>query len=209
MVKKVQRECWSTPTDALDLVSELKDTPGCFVKWETDDLHRLKHVLWSTGQQQVFARQWGGIVIQDNTCLTNRCGLLLSSCPYAAVGGVSSVVYGWSVRRPSRWPLIWSVRPIHDSICDVVVGVGRLGFVQFFGESSTAAQTIPVPISCVQVWHALHALRRSRHGEQNGGLCPGVFLRSVRRHLHVGLEALLHNLRGATGGMRCLSCEHL
>lgn len=75
MVRKVQRELWSTPSDALDLVSSLKDLPGCYVKWETDPLHRLKHVFWSTGQQQLFARQWGGIVIQDNTCLSNRCEL--------------------------------------------------------------------------------------------------------------------------------------
>ena len=73
MVRNVQRELWSTPTDGLDLVSGLKDLPGCYVRWDTDAQHRLKHVLWSTGQQQVFARQWGGIVIQDNTCLTNRC----------------------------------------------------------------------------------------------------------------------------------------
>lgn len=79
MVKQVQRETWSTPTDALDLVSELKDMAGCYVKWDTDELHRLKHVFWSTGQQQVFARQWGGIVLQDNTALTNRC--FFSCCP--------------------------------------------------------------------------------------------------------------------------------
>ena len=73
MIKKVQRETFSTPTDALDLVTELKDMAGCYVRWDTDELRRLKHVFWSTGQQQVFARQWGGIVIQDNTALTNRC----------------------------------------------------------------------------------------------------------------------------------------
>ncbi|CAB1099118.1 unnamed protein product [Ectocarpus sp. CCAP 1310/34] len=75
--QKVQRECWSTPTDALDLVSELKDMAGCYVKYDTDGLHRLKHVFWSTGQQQVFARQWGGIVLQDNTALTNRVLVLI------------------------------------------------------------------------------------------------------------------------------------
>ena len=35
MVRKGQGELWSTPTDALDLVSGLK-LPGCYVKWETD-----------------------------------------------------------------------------------------------------------------------------------------------------------------------------
>lgn len=59
MVRKVQRELWSTPTDALDLITGLKDKAGCYVKWETDDLHQLKHVFWSTGQQQVDARHVG------------------------------------------------------------------------------------------------------------------------------------------------------
>lgn len=63
---------WSTPTDAMELVASLKGTPGCYVEWETDLLHRLKSVFWSTADQQILARQFGGVVIQDNTCLTNR-----------------------------------------------------------------------------------------------------------------------------------------
>ena len=59
MVRKVQGELWSTPTDALDLVSGLKDVPSCYVELDTDALHRLKHVIWSTGQQQLFARHCG------------------------------------------------------------------------------------------------------------------------------------------------------
>ena len=74
MAKKIQRETWSTPTDALDLVASLIHMNGCYVKWETDALHRLKSVIWSTAEQQVLARQFGGIVTQDSTCLTNRCG---------------------------------------------------------------------------------------------------------------------------------------
>ncbi|CAM9288476.1 unnamed protein product, partial [Laminaria digitata] len=77
MVKKIQREMWSTPTDALDLVASLIRMNGCYVNWETDALHRLKSVIWSTAEQQILARQFGGIVIQDNTCLTNRYDLKL------------------------------------------------------------------------------------------------------------------------------------
>lgn len=73
IVKKMQREMWSTPTDALDFVASLIRTPGCFVDWDDDSLHRLKMVFWSTAEQQILARQYGGVVIQDNTCLTNRC----------------------------------------------------------------------------------------------------------------------------------------
>ncbi|CAN0535817.1 unnamed protein product, partial [Laminaria digitata] len=39
--------------------------------------HRLKSVICSTAEQQILARQFGGIVIQDNTCLTNRYDLTL------------------------------------------------------------------------------------------------------------------------------------
>ena len=93
MMKKIQREMWSTPTDALDLVSTLLRMHGCYVNWETDALHRLKSVIWSTAEQQILARQFGGIVIQDNTCLTNRCGLSRSEpgpkCLSAAVDTIS------------------------------------------------------------------------------------------------------------------------
>ncbi|CAM9639208.1 unnamed protein product, partial [Laminaria digitata] len=68
---------WSTPTDALDLVASLLRTPGCFVDWDTDPLHRLMMVFWSTVEQQILARQYGGVVIQDNICLTNRYDLKL------------------------------------------------------------------------------------------------------------------------------------
>eukprot|EP00904_Undaria_pinnatifida_P009955 jgi/Undpi1/608/HiC_scaffold_10.g04072.m1 len=42
MVKKVQREMWSTPTDALEFMTSLTSMPGCYAKYETDALHRLK-----------------------------------------------------------------------------------------------------------------------------------------------------------------------
>ena len=72
IVSKIERELWSTPTDALMFVSSLKDEPGCYVEWEIDSLHRLKSVIWSTADQQIKARQFGGIVIQGNTCLTDK-----------------------------------------------------------------------------------------------------------------------------------------
>ena len=72
MAAQIEREMWSTPTDALEFVSALKDLPGCYVDWQTDSLHRLYSVIWSTAEQRVLARQYGGVIIQDNTCLTNR-----------------------------------------------------------------------------------------------------------------------------------------
>ena len=75
MVKNIQREMWSTPTDELELVASLVGMNGCYVNLETDALHRLKSVICSTAEQQVLPRQFGGIIIQGNTCLTNRCGV--------------------------------------------------------------------------------------------------------------------------------------
>lgn len=93
MVKKVQREMWSTPTDALEFMTSLTSMPGCYAKYETDALHRLKMVIWSTAEQQSLARQFGGIVILDNTCLTNRCGLSRSEpgpkCSSSAVNTIA------------------------------------------------------------------------------------------------------------------------
>lgn len=72
MAYKIERGLWSTPSDALDFVSSLKDLSGCYVKWETDAHHRLKSVIWATTEQQILAREFGGVVIQDNTCMTTK-----------------------------------------------------------------------------------------------------------------------------------------
>lgn len=72
MVAKMRRELWSTPGDALNLVGSLEGTPGCYVKFELDVHERLKSIFWSTADQQLLAQQYGHVVIQDNTCLTNK-----------------------------------------------------------------------------------------------------------------------------------------
>ncbi|CAN0468273.1 unnamed protein product [Laminaria digitata] len=63
---------WSTPDDAINLVGSLKGTPGCHAKWEVDGSGRLNKIFWSTADQQLLAHQYGHLVIQDNTCLTNK-----------------------------------------------------------------------------------------------------------------------------------------
>ncbi|CAN0598085.1 unnamed protein product [Laminaria digitata] len=72
MANKVGREMWSTPDDAINLVGSLKGTPGCYAKWEVDGSGRLNKIFWSTADQQLLAHQYGHLVIQDNTCLTNK-----------------------------------------------------------------------------------------------------------------------------------------
>ncbi|CAN0429829.1 unnamed protein product [Laminaria digitata] len=77
MANKVGREMWSTPDDALNLVESLKGTPGCYAEWEVDGSGRLNKIFWSTTDQQLLAHQYGHLVIQDNTCLTNKYDLKL------------------------------------------------------------------------------------------------------------------------------------
>ena len=72
MAEKVGRKMWSTPTDAMDLVASLNGTPGCYVKWDLDGSGRLNNIFWSTADQRLVAQQYGHLVIQDNTCLTNK-----------------------------------------------------------------------------------------------------------------------------------------
>ncbi|CAN0260765.1 unnamed protein product, partial [Laminaria digitata] len=38
---------------------------------------RLNKIFWSTADQQLLAHQFGHLVIQDNTCLTNKYDLKL------------------------------------------------------------------------------------------------------------------------------------
>ncbi|CAN0382849.1 unnamed protein product, partial [Laminaria digitata] len=77
MANKVGREMRSTPDDALNLVGSLKGTPGCYAKWEVDGSGRLNKIFWSTADQQLLAHQYSHLVIQDNTCLTNKYDLKL------------------------------------------------------------------------------------------------------------------------------------
>ena len=64
---KVQRGRWASGEDALNLVAELERGPQT-VKWDVD----ADQVLWASPEQVLLARTYGGVVIQDNTCLTNR-----------------------------------------------------------------------------------------------------------------------------------------
>lgn len=71
MSRKVTGELWASSGDALELVAELergKET----VKWELDAENILRSIMWASPEQILLARTYGGIVIQDNTCLTNR-----------------------------------------------------------------------------------------------------------------------------------------
>ncbi|CAN0478106.1 unnamed protein product, partial [Laminaria digitata] len=77
MANKVGREMWSTPDDAVNLVGSMKGTPGCYAKWEIDGSGRLNKIFWSTADQQLLAHQYSHLVIQDNTCLTNKYDLKL------------------------------------------------------------------------------------------------------------------------------------
>lgn len=66
------RENWATGKDAANLIAKLSGDKTCESDWELDSYDRLRSVMWSTQNQQIMARQFGGVVIQDNTCLTNR-----------------------------------------------------------------------------------------------------------------------------------------
>ena len=57
-----------TPEKALERTTALY----CEAEWDLDSYHRLRSVKWPTQNQQVITRQFDGVIIQDNTCLTSR-----------------------------------------------------------------------------------------------------------------------------------------
>lgn len=75
---KIQRGRWASAGDAVQLVAELERGPG-MVKWEMGADQSLKTIMWASPEQILAARSYGGVVIQDNTCLTNRCFVVESS----------------------------------------------------------------------------------------------------------------------------------
>ena len=66
MAAQIEREMGSKPIDALGFVSALKDSPGCYVDWQTDSLHRLYSVIdqfndWGGGRGcNIFVPVLGG-----------------------------------------------------------------------------------------------------------------------------------------------------
>ena len=59
MAAQIEREMGSKPIDALGFVSALKDSPGCYVDWQTDSLHRLYSVIdqfndWGGGEDVTY-----------------------------------------------------------------------------------------------------------------------------------------------------------
>ena len=61
----------ATGTDAADRIAKLSQDKTCEAERGLDSHHRLRSVMWSTQNQQGMAKQFGGVVILDNTCLTN------------------------------------------------------------------------------------------------------------------------------------------
>ena len=68
---KVLRGRWASGEDALNLVAELERGPQT-VKWDVDADQVLRSIMWASPEQVLLAITYGGVVIQDNTCLTNR-----------------------------------------------------------------------------------------------------------------------------------------
>lgn len=71
MSRKVTGELWASSGDALELVAELERGQE-IVKWELDAENIMRSIMWASPEQILLARTYGGIVIQDNTRLTNR-----------------------------------------------------------------------------------------------------------------------------------------
>eukprot|EP00904_Undaria_pinnatifida_P011912 jgi/Undpi1/7851/HiC_scaffold_23.g10323.m1 len=72
-----RRNSWGTAKDAVLLIEALLKDSTCKCTWKMDSFNQLAVVMWSTAEQQISARQFGGVVIQDNTCLTNRYNMKL------------------------------------------------------------------------------------------------------------------------------------
>lgn len=69
--RKVTGELWAASKDTVNLVAELERGQDT-VKWELDAEDILVHIMWASPEQILLAKTYGDIVIQDNTCLTNR-----------------------------------------------------------------------------------------------------------------------------------------
>eukprot|EP00904_Undaria_pinnatifida_P004254 jgi/Undpi1/1382/HiC_scaffold_11.g04774.m1 len=77
MSTNARRNSWGTAKDAVLLIEALLKDSTCKCTWKMDSFNQLAMVMWSTAEQQISARQFGGVVIQDNTCLTNRYNMKL------------------------------------------------------------------------------------------------------------------------------------
>lgn len=72
MSNQVARQERGVETDAKLLIKALTKDPTCVCSWEMDCVNQLSMVMWSTAEQHRLARQFGGVVLQDNTGLTTR-----------------------------------------------------------------------------------------------------------------------------------------
>eukprot|EP00904_Undaria_pinnatifida_P011630 jgi/Undpi1/7598/HiC_scaffold_23.g10071.m1 len=86
---KVLRGRWASGEDALNLVAELERGPQT-VKWDVDADQVLRSIMWASPEQVMLARTYGGVVIQDNTCLTNRYDFKL--CLYVGVDSENKTI---------------------------------------------------------------------------------------------------------------------
>ncbi|CAM9444741.1 unnamed protein product [Ectocarpus sp. 12 AP-2014] len=72
MSDKISRGRWASRADALDLVADL-ERGQTKVRWESNTNHVLLSIMLASPEQITLARTYGGVVIQDKTCLTDRC----------------------------------------------------------------------------------------------------------------------------------------
>lgn len=71
MVDAFRRCKYSSLSDALDFVTEVKNDSGAYLKYTVDKCERLDMVFWATSSQREPALTIGDIIIQDNTAQTN------------------------------------------------------------------------------------------------------------------------------------------
>ena len=68
---KVLRGRWALGEDAVNLLAGLERGPQT-MKWDIDADQVLRSIMWASPELVMLATIYGGVVIQDNTCLTNR-----------------------------------------------------------------------------------------------------------------------------------------
>lgn len=86
MVEKIRRQRWVSTGDALNLMVDLKNKNATVAHdIAPDDV--LRTIIWASPEQILLAKTYGGVVIQDNTCLTNRCGETTREFSYHFHGG--------------------------------------------------------------------------------------------------------------------------
>ncbi|CAM9836724.1 unnamed protein product [Pylaiella littoralis] len=159
------------------------------VKWQLDADNVLTSIMWASPEQILLARTFGGIVIQDNTCLTNRY-FNASLCLYVGVDSENKrqvFAQGYFSRESTE-----AFDFANKSFLEICGGHPKAGVIITDSDLATKSSiegVFPHTTHLLCSWHTCKNIKKKCLSILKKERCTALLRRSTRASLATSTEA--------------------